>query len=522
MKHYDVAVIGAGGAGLCAAVAARQQGARVVVITKSQSGLGTCTAYAGGGFTLACGKMTPAEHSSLTHKVGRDMNNGDLVKVLSGEGESALRELAALGITIRIGDNGHASVSASAPKGIMGGAGLTRELTALAKKSGIEFLEYTVATRLQIDATCVQGVECTNWQTGESFVVAASAVILATGGAGHIYERTDNPARVTGDGYALALEAGLSLIDMEFVQFYPLGWDEPKFPKWMIGLPTIDRVRLTDGSGREFLKEELSRLGLANGVEANLFGRDVSARLVGLQDLAGGAYLHFEELTEEAWSDRSLADARRFYPAGVDPRQYGPIKVSPIQHYFTGGVVIDTQGRTAIDGLFACGEVTGGVDGASRIGGNALTNIVTFGLRAGRAAALQKGRTADARPSKLLAQGNNSSTKLRAELKHIVQTGLGPVRTGQGISRAIDELDSLRPKLHTLAHNTPMERLAALEMPGLWMSARAVAEAALKREESRGVHYRTDFPQELKEWQRNIQVSLDGGDLEARRDCKVD
>ncbi|MDP3486411.1 MAG: FAD-dependent oxidoreductase [Bacillota bacterium] len=513
IKRFDVVVIGAGGAGLCAAVAAKQQGAKVVVITKTRSGLGTCTAYAGGGFTLACGSMTVAEHSRLTQKVGRGINDPSLVNVLSSEGEAALRELAALGITIRIGDNGHASVYASAPTGIMGGAGLTRELTALARQLGVEFLEYTVATRLQVDDSGVHGVECTNWQSGQGFTVGAGAVILATGGAGHIYERTDNPARVTGDGYALALRAGLPLVDMEFVQFYPLGWDEPKFPKWMIGLPTIDRVRLTDAAGREFLKEELDRLGLANGVEANLFGRDVSARLVGQKSLEGGAYLHFQELPPEAWGERAFSEARRFYPEGVKPWDYGPIQVSPIQHYFTGGVVIDSLGRTSVEGLLACGEVTGGVDGASRIGGNALTNIITFGLRAGRAAAdCVRARSTVASAGKLVS-GQYDPASVRAELKAIVQAGLGPVRTGEGIGHAVAQLEDLQPKVASLSMDTPMKRLLALEMPGMWQSARAVAAAALERQESRGVHYRTDYPTELDSWQRNIEVRLKDGKL---------
>ena len=515
MKQFDVVVVGAGGAGLCAAVAARRQGAKVVVITKTQSGLGTCTAYAGGGFTLACGSMTVAEHGRLTQKVGREINNPTLVDVLSNEGEAALRELEALGITIRISNNGHASVRGSAPTGIMGGAGMTLELTKLAKLLGVEFLEYTVVTRLQVGDAGIQGLECVNWQTGEAFSVSAKAIILATGGAGHIYERTDNPARVTGDGYALALDAGLPLIDMEFVQFYPLGWDEPKFPKWMIGLPTIDRVRLTDASGREFLKEELHRLGLANGVQANLFGRDVSARLVGQKSLDGGAYLHFQELPPESWGERAFAEARRFYPEGIKPWDYGPIKVSPIQHYFTGGVVIDTEGRTGIDGLFACGEVTGGVDGASRIGGNALTNIVTFGFRAGRTAAACVRNHSNAWSVGKLASGQNDPASVRAELKSIVQSGLGPVRTGESIERAVAQLEALQDRVASLSMDTPIKRLLALEMPGMWQSARAVAGAALKREESRGVHYRTDYPVEVDSWQRNIRVQLEGGTLRA-------
>ncbi|MGI6358767.1 MAG: FAD-binding protein [Bacillota bacterium] len=515
----DVLVIGAGGAGLVAAIAARKQGAEVAVCSKSSSGLGGCTAYAGGGFTLAVGKVTPAEHKANTWSVGRRVNQEPLLNVLSNQGEQALRQLQDWGVTIDIGD-GHATVTATAARPIMGGAGFTRELTEIARRQGVQFRENVVATRLLLGDGAIQGVHLVDWQTGSDQVITAGSVILATGGAGQIYRRTDNPARITGDGYALALAAGLPLIDMEFVQFYPLGWAEPGFPRWMIGLPVIDRARLTDQNGEEFLLQAIQRWGLKNGREANLFARDRSAQEVGRKWHHGGkVHLHLEEVQESDWDRRSLRQLLAFYPPGVSPRQYGPVQVAPIQHYFTGGVVIDNDGRTDIPGLFACGEVTGGVDGASRIGGNALTNIVTFGLRAGTAAASERRPHPDAAAvGRIRALGGNSlpPAQLREQIQDIVEAGIGPIRTAAEMARAIDRLDEIKPQLDGVRIDSARDRLLALEMPGLWMSARAVLQAALLREESRGVHYREDFPEEQEQWQRNILVEWRDGRMVAR------
>jgi succinate dehydrogenase/fumarate reductase flavoprotein subunit len=509
----DVLVIGAGGAGLVAAIAARRAGAEVTLLSKTSTGLGGCTAYAGGGFTLAAGKVSPADHRARTWEIGRRLNQESLLNVLSGEGEQALRELAAWGITIRVSD-GHATVRDSAPTPIMGGAGFTRELAAIARDSGVRIVQNVVATELLVDEGHVRGAHMVDWQSGRETTVAAGAVILATGGAGQIYHRTDNPARVTGDGYALALQAGLPLMDMEFVQFYPLGWAEPTFPQWMIGLPILDHAKVTDQDGDEFLLRAIHDWGLKNGREANLYARDRSAQLVGRKwHEDGQVYLHLEQVEPTVWQLSAMQELLAFYPQDVSPAEYGPVKVAPIEHYFTGGVVIDVFGHTAIPGLYACGEVTGGVDGASRIGGNALTNLVTFGLRAGRAAAAERQAAANVPPGQSLRTSPSGARPedLRQQIKNIAETGAGPVRNAIGMAQAIAELDEMVEPIASPLVASARDRLLALELPGLWWSARAVLQAALAREESRGVHFRTDFPDELPAWQRNILVRwLDG------------
>ena len=328
---------------------------------------------------------------------------------------------------------------------------------------------------------------------------------------------------MTGDGYALALDLGLSLIDMEFVQFYPLGLDEPDLPVWMIGLPIVDLVRLTDGSGREFMKEAFASWGTKNGWEANFLARDRSARLVqSVWDSGDAATLHFEDLSGEVLRSKKLQELLIVAPEGITHGKGRPVRVRPIQHYFCGGVTVDGNAETSVPGLFACGEVTGGVDGASRIGGNALTNLVTFGLLAGRGAATHCGAAgafvpeAAERLLKDFPDGTVSPESIRKEIASVVESSLGPVRNGAGCREAAERLEILSGDIRRVTRRPGMELLHALELSGLSTTATAVARAASLREESRGTHYRTDFPEERDCWKRPVRVLLENGKMTAR------
>ena len=518
MSDYDVIVIGAGGAGLVAAVAAAREGAKVALLHKTRAGFATCTAYAGGGFSLAYGQVSPAQHFGKTLETGRSINRRDLLAVLCDEGARALTELRDWGISIRLSEKGHASVSASAPTPLMGGGGLTSELVAMATRLGVDLFENTIARHLEIDQGDIRGVHTYNWRSATSDYLTCRAAVLAGGGGGAIYRQTDNPARITGDSYALALQAGLALTDMEFVQFYPLGWNEPGFPCWMIGLPVIDHARLTDEGGHPFLHDALKEWGLKNGIEANLYARDRCARLIGQQLQRGKVLLHLQDVPDELWAKSPFKEMRRFYPAGTDPHTFGPISLGPVEHYFTGGVVIDEHCRTAISGLYACGEVTGGVDGASRIGGNALTNIVVFGMRAGRHAASRPkvGVSQRVEPHGAPVPGAGMHILVaRNALRDAVHKGLETVRDRATIETAVGEIENLRQQLTSLSASTPYEVLLLSEMPGMLLTALSVAKSALLREESRGVHYRSDFPHELSAWQKSTFVTLRDGEIRA-------
>jgi len=519
-----IIVIGSGGAGLVAAIAARRPGVDVTVVSKTPKGLATCTAYAGGIFTLGCGRVQPECHASKTMEIGCYMNDPALVQVFSEKAKASLEEIISWGVTMRLTENGHASVRSTAPNPFMAGYGMVNELYRIALGMGVTFLENCVATSLEVHDGKVTGVECVNWITGKAMGLGAGAVILATGGAGQIYERTDNPTRMTGDGYSLALRAGLNLRDMEFVQFYPLGWDEPGFTNWMLDLALIDHVPLTDLDGKEFLLDAIHSWGLKDGMEANYYARDRASIFLTRHITDGGhALLHLEDLSPVEWEKEPFSEMRPFYPKDIKPWEYGPVKVSPIQHYMPGGVRIDSACFTGIEGLYACGEVTGGVDGASRIGGNALTNIVTFGLIAGRSAAEtveQTGENFSPRVSSTLMEawgkGSLEPGSIRKRIRAFVQEGLAPVRNARKITKTLEQLEEIDLTLEDLAVRDRQDLLLALEMKGMVDTAIAIGKSALQREESRGVHFREDFPIRRDEWRKNIDTSLKNGKIEAR------
>jgi len=489
--NAKVIVIGAGGAGLTAAAAAAKAGADVTLISKTSMGLATCTAYSAGIFSLAEGSVSPDAHFKKTMETGKGANDPALVRVLTEEAEKSLRKIAAWGVQVRCSGNGRASARMTAPNELMGGAGFTAELVRAAKKSGVRFREWCVVTKIETCENRVTGVRLTDWRSGKTHAIAADAVILAAGGGGQIYSRTDNPSRITGDGYALAKTLGIERIDMEFVQFYPVGWADPALPAWMADAALVDYMRITDAEGREFFKEALNEWGYKNGAEANLYARDRCSVLMAQMERRGGAFAHLEDVADRMWQDDGLR-----YALTVDVRYVRdlkrPVRIAPLEHYMCGGIKIDASCRTSVEGLFACGESTGGVDGANRIGGNALANIVTFGLIAGKNAAQMSARrkTIEDTEESPRREGTYAPRTLRAELQKHAWDAIGPIRTAKEIETFLDFLAEFRTK--TLCVREPHDLLLALEMPGLIETAESVAKAALARKESLGTHFRAD------------------------------
>ncbi len=526
MPVTDVLVIGSGGAGLVAACASRKAGASVTLVTKSVPGLANCTAYAGGGFTLPHGNVTPDQHKAKTREVGRNLNIPHMLDALSGEAGKAVPGLRELGVRIDLGD-GHASV---APYGIgpmLGGTGMTLPLVQQARDSRVRILDRTMVTGILTGNGCVSGVRALNTSTGDLFTIPAKAVIVATGGAGRVYSRTDNPVRTTGDGFALLAEMGLPLIDMEFVQFYPMGFAEPGFPVWMIGLGWADYAPVTNDRGERFLEALWKQWGIRNGREANLYTRDRSSRAIASEWARGGqVWLHFEQLPEDAWQSPHGSMIRKMFPSDRPPSA-GPIRVKPLQHYFPGGALVKADCSTEVPGLFACGEVTGGTDGANRIGGNALSMITVFGFRAAESAVTYSGTTqlgevpdrheADDRARKWLSNRNGPSpADVKKAVNEIADDKIAVVRNYEGLSRAASLLDGLWETQDDMTVASAANLYEAYEARNLLLVARMVTAAALLRDESRGVHYREDFPDEKEEWLKHIEIRLRDGDITTR------
>ncbi|HHY45252.1 MAG TPA: FAD-binding protein [Firmicutes bacterium] len=532
-------VIGQGAAGLSAALALARQGVKVKSISKVRPGNATCTIYAGGGFTLGVGGMSTEEHKEMTYRTGRHLSVPDLLDVFASEAPSivSFMEEAGVPFTVRQGGLG---VRRDPGFPLLGGKPLTDALARACLSCGVTFIHNTAAMRLLVGDAGIEGVECLDLTSGEVSVIRAGAVVLATGGGGALFERTDNPQRITGDGYRLALEASCHLMDMEFVQFYPIGIDIPGGAHWFLDLSIIDAARLVGPDGREFLKDMLHKEGISSGSEANLLARDKCTVAIALESRKGPVLLHLEDIAQEAWeSSRYLSSIGRMFPKTTPPWS-GPVVVHPIEHYFPGGVAIGTSGETEIPGLFACGEVTGGVDGANRVGGNALTNCILFGRKAGEGAAtylkgewtatldlkisgvgtgipVTPGRTAAdwVKTWKDNAARAESGSSVREVLPEEVRRAfreysskhLLPVRDGATLREGRKHLDDMKDLLTKQAVRSSRDLLFAVENLGLWQTAVAVTEAALIRTESRGAHFRSDYPEEDSRWEKHIYLS---------------
>ncbi len=552
----DVAVVGAGGAGLVAAAVAQEAGAKVALLSKSVLGLNNCTTYAGGGFTfgvepvLGAGQgLSIEDHEAVTRRAGRGLNDGDLLRTLCSEAALTVKSLERFGVRAQWRKSG-CSVTPFSRSRLQGGTGMTLPLADHLRRTDAVIIEDFFATAPLFaggDGTGggeVAGVRGVRLQSGQPVEVQAAALIVATGGGGRIYSRTDNPIHTTGDGYRLLFAAGVPMQDMEFVQFYPISLAEPGSVPYLIDLGCIDVAPLRNSEGRDFLREEvLDPMELEDGRQANLHARDRCTVAIARQWHAGNeVFLHLERAEAGQRRDDLLKWLKPFLPKGYTVAD-GPVRIRPTQHYFCGGAVIDEHGWTGVPGLYACGESTGGVDGANRVGGNALSNITVFGTRAGRAAAAYAAKVRSGTPNAPeaggaagaagdtgtenspaewpeLAQiqrwrdnaagagtgsgGKVQPAELKAALNKVCDRYLGPVRNAANLRQAYGEITALVASLPDLAVASWQDLMAALEAENLVFVARMVARAALEREESRGAHFREEFPEERADWARHV------------------
>ncbi|MBW2149313.1 MAG: FAD-binding protein [Deltaproteobacteria bacterium] len=502
----DVLVIGGGAAGLRAAAEAARKGARTLLVAKTAVSRAAATTLAGGGFAGSVGGTTMEKHLAVTKQDGRGLNDPRLLGVMVKRAPEFLHELIAASDLAKV-DRGR--IRFAGPMRVWG-LSVALALEKMAKEAGAQARGHVVILDLLIRNGRVSGALGYDRKTGEFVLLGTGAVVLATGGGGAAYLRTDNPSRTVGDGYALASRAGAALRDMEFVQFFPLGAAETGRKAYMLPPALADEARLVNSRGENILAKYgidvkpaavrcRDQLSIAMFREA-LMGNDVD----------GAMLLDTRDMTDEQWSSNPISSSMR----GFLESRYGcrdrPIPTFPTCHFWMGGVVIDESGATEIPGLYAAGEVTGGVHGANRMGGNALTETVVYGALAGASAAafavgsprpplesseldarrqwLEKLRTrplsADAAPS-----------GIRHEVSRILWSHVGIVRNETGLNTALEALERLyRDALPRMAVRRPHEVMEAGEAENLLEVARMVATAALRRRESRGAHYREDFP----------------------------
>ncbi len=550
--RYDVIVIGAGGAGLRAAVEAKLRGLSVALVCKSLLGKAH-TVMAEGGVAAAMGNANPNDnwqvHFRDTMRGGKFLNNWRMAQLHAQEAPDRVYELEAWGalfdrtadgrITQR--DFGGHRYARLAHVGDRTGLELIRTMQQKAVSMGIDvFMECKILRLLHDDSGAVSGAVGYWRPSGEVVVFEAKAVVLATGSIGRCWMYTSNSWESTGDGHAMAIWAGADVIEMECVQFHPTGM---VWPLSVRGLLVTEGVRgdggaLKNSEGHRFMFDYIPEMFRAETAETeeeadawyedhanhrrtpDLLPRDEVARAINSEVKAGrgtphgGVYLDIASRRSSEYIRRRLPSMYHQFLelAGVDITAE-PMEVGPTCHYMMGGVRVDPETQAAtVPGLFAAGEVAGGMHGANRLGGNSLSDLLVFGRRAGMGAAdFAEGRSGeatvgatqvDAVVADALApfgrDGGENPYALHEELQQAMQSLVGIIRTGSELEEALVKLGELRDRTAKVsvsggrAYN-PGWNLAT-DLPSMITVSTAVAQGALARKESRGAHTRDDYP----------------------------
>jgi succinate dehydrogenase/fumarate reductase flavoprotein subunit len=489
MEAYrtDVVIIGSGGAGLRAAIAAAVEGRKTLLVSRGSPALGSATLLSDGFFSSSGPGMSAAEHARLTMETGYHRNKPELVKVLVEEARPRIDELARHGARFTEESGGVRIPRRKCATGMS----ILNALKGWAAEAGVTSMGWTTVVDLLMDGDRVIG--CYALTKGRPLLILAGATILCTGGASALFLLHDNPITSLGDGYAIAARAGAALEDMEFIQFYPLVTNEPGTPRILILPPLIDLGKIINDQGEDLVE----KYGLAPFRPLGLRARDRLSRALFQEHLAGRRVsLDLRAMTEGDWQDplagkglQTLFETRYHY-------RIGPISIMPAAHFTMGGIPIDEYGKTALEGLFAAGEVTCGLHGANRLGGNALSETLVFGARAGMAAAMAAGsisRGGEKTPDAFVeaaASSGDSPLSVLTRLKETLWKYCGPVRTGEGLALGTDILGRLEER--TLAARKPGEASLRASVRNALLVARKILDAAQARKEGLGAHYRED------------------------------
>lgn len=543
----DVLVIGAGGAGMSAAIAAAEAGSEVLLADRSLIGRGGATIMAQMTVAVALGEQVPdhwRHHLADTLAAGKGLCSEPLAQILCEEGVDAIRQLQRWGVDWAHAD-GHLT-QAHAPGHdrprcvyvdyLDTGPSVAKALRAqVAHTPGVRRVGDLVIVDLLRHAGRVVGAVALHLGSGDPVLVRARSTIIATGGLTRLFRRNSASLNMGGDGFALALRAGARLLDMEFVQFFPIGHLAPR----LVGFDPImwDPFRyklggrLLNRDGEEFVerygnRQEGGRYTTTRDAATYAILKEVEA---GRGSPAGGAYLSFLHVPEATLRAAFGPIVDRLAKAGIDLTKQ-MLEVAPTAHYHMGGIRVDTDLATDVPGLYAAGEAVGGANGANRLSGNAITEAIAFGLRAGRSAAADAA-TASPPPAEalqalaapwlraLLPSPVDATTPrfavLIAELQETMHRHVGPFRTDAGLRLALEQITRLRARAgDTLPGAGPQDpvRLDALDLRNMLLVAESVALSALARTESRGAHQREDHPGQDEAWTLNQSIAWHDGE----------
>ena len=573
--EYDVLVIGAGGAGLRAAIEASSNGAKVGVVSKSLLGKAH-TVMAEGGVAASIGNVDDRDnwrvHFSDTMRGGQYLNNPRMAEIHAKEAPERVLELEAWGALFDRTDEGKIlqrnfgghKYPRLAHVGDRTGLEMIRTLQDHGIHQGIDFqMECTITTLLKHDGHVV-GAFGYYREHGQFVVFKAKAVILATGGVGKSFAITSNSWEYTADGHALAYQAGADLIDMEFLQFHPTGM---VWPPSVRGILVTEGVRgeggvLRNSEGKRFMFDDIPDLYknqtatdenegwryVTGDKDANrppeLLTRDHVARCINREVKEGRGSPHGGVFLDIAWIKEKIPDAethiKKKLPsmyhqfkelAGVDITKEA-MEVGPTCHYAMGGVRVDAETQmSTVPGLFAAGECGAGLHGANRLGGNSLSDLLVFGKRAGEhAAKYAMGSTAstgnvDAQVTDAAAwaeeafareQNGDNPFRVQHDLQTMMQAKVGIVRLEAEMQEALPALEAMqaRAKVAPISGNRDFNPgwHTAMDLTNLLTISEAITRAAIERKESRGAHFREDYPAKDPEAAKFNIVVRKGGD----------
>jgi succinate dehydrogenase / fumarate reductase flavoprotein subunit len=540
--EHDVLIIGAGGAGLRAAIEALGQGASVAVVCKSLLGKAH-TVMAEGGIAAAMANVDAADdwrmHFRDTMRGGKFLNNWRMAQIHAQEAPDRVRELEQWGALFdrtSSGDilqrafGGH-TYKRLCHVGDRTGLEMIRTLQDRGVHLGIDVYMECAVTRLLKDGDRIAGAFAYWRETGRFVVFKAKSVVMATGGIGKAWRITSNSWEYTGDGMALAYNAGAELIDMEFVQFHPTGM---VWPPGVQGILVTEAVRgeggiLRNKQGERFMERY-------DPEKMELSTRDVVARAIytevreGRGTEHGGAYLDISHKPAEYVKRKLPSMYHQFRElADVDITQ-GPMEVGPTCHYMMGGIRVDAEtAQATVPGLFAAGEAAAGLHGANRLGGNSLSDLLVFGKRAGTAAAEHAKRAApveidggdvEKATREMLEPferaGGDSPYQIHRELEELMQNYVGIFRNEEDLEKGLVALDQLKQRAARVKVNgsrlfNPGWHLAR-DLKAMLTVSEAVALSARERKESRGAHSRIDHPNYDDTWAKQNNVIVRDGD----------
>ncbi len=529
----DVLIIGAGGAGVRTAIELDENDVDCTILGKREHG-DAHTTWAAGGINASLGSLDPEDrwdiHAADTLKEGHFINQPEAVEMLCKNVPDRVLELQEWGCDFNETEDGKINqryFGAQAYRrtcfvGDRTGEAILETLVEEAKRRDIPYQDWVFITKILADSGKAAGAIGYDMESGEYVVYRATAVVLAAGGYTEMYKRSSSRAdENTADGPALAYQAGVPLRDMEMVQFHPTGMVKPE--DWRGRLVT-EAVRgeggkLYNTDGERFMEKYSPK-------KMELDARDIVARANwqeihegrGTED--GGVLLDISHKDEDFIKERLPKMYRQFKEHGVDITEE-PMEVAPTAHYSMGGVKIDFEtGQTNVEGLFAVGEVTSGLHGGNRLGGNSLAEIVTFGqIFGGHIAEYAE----DAAREPVLdeevqdhietledivsGEGGHEPTELIEELRDLMWEHAGIIRTGERLEKGLQKLETIKRKARNVSvdgNKTDKDFEWAMDLRFMLPVAEAVLRSAHKRDESRAAHYREDHPEKDEHWRKNI------------------